>query len=102
VRGLDAASRRAVLATVRRRFVSATLLFVSHDIDDTLGFDRVLVAEGGRIVEDGAPRDLAGRAGSRYHQLLESHRRVQRQIWRGSGWRHVTVERGAVVEGPPR
>ena len=45
-----------------------TLLCVTHDVLQTQGFDRVLVIEGGRVVENGTPaglprpRDVALRA----------------------------------------
>ena len=54
-RGLDRSARHELLAAMRRRFAKATLLFVSHDIEETLSFDRVLVIEDGSIVEDAAP-----------------------------------------------
>ncbi len=62
-RGLDREQRRELLARARRLWRGATLLCVTHDVGETLGFERVLVVEDGRIVEDGPPERLAARAG---------------------------------------
>jgi ABC-type bacteriocin/lantibiotic exporter with double-glycine peptidase domain len=98
VRGLDRTARTELVATARARFAKATLLFVSHDIEDTLSFDRVLVIEDGRLVEDAAPKDLAADETSRFRVLLDADRRVRDRIWRGHGWRHLSVQSGNVIE----
>jgi energy-coupling factor transporter ATP-binding protein EcfA2 len=46
-RGLEGDLRRGLLAVARQRWRSATLLYVSHDIDSALGFERVVVVDGG-------------------------------------------------------
>jgi ATP-binding cassette subfamily B protein len=70
--GLDRDSRRALLARVRAWWPAATLIFVTHDVADTLTFDRVLVIADGEIAEDGVPAALAGRPDSRYRALLDA------------------------------
>src|SRR5439155_4044962 len=60
-RGLDRESRRRQLAAARACWRDATLLCVTHDLAETQTFARVLVIDGGRIVEDGAPVQLAAR-----------------------------------------
>ena len=62
-RGLDREQRRELLARARRLWQGATLLCVTHDVGETLGFARVLVVENGRIVEDGPPERLAAEPG---------------------------------------
>ena len=52
-RGLDREARRSLLARSRRHFAKATMIFVTHDVPDTLDFQRVLVVEQGRIIEQG-------------------------------------------------
>ena len=47
----------------RQWWRGATLLWVTHDIAETESFGRVLVIDGGRIVEDGDPAELGRRAG---------------------------------------
>ncbi|WP_437632050.1 ATP-binding cassette domain-containing protein [Sorangium sp. So ce854] len=98
-RGLDRERRRALLARARRRFRRATLLCVTHDVGETRAFERVLVVEGGRVVEDGAPAELAARPGSRYRALLDAEAAVQRGLWSSGGWRRLRVARGRIAEG---
>ncbi|WP_438024305.1 ATP-binding cassette domain-containing protein [Sorangium sp. So ce233] len=98
-RGLDRERRRALLARARRRFRRATLLCVTHDVGETRSFERVLVVDGGRVVEDGAPAELAARPGSRYRALLDAEAAVQRGLWSSGGWRRLKVVRGRIAEG---
>jgi ATP-binding cassette subfamily B protein len=96
-RGLDRTQRQALLGQARHWWRQATLLCVTHDVAETLGFDRVLVVEGGRIVEDGAPVQLAQRA-SRYRELLDAERSVREQMWQGAHWRRLQVAGGRLTE----
>ncbi|WP_434043072.1 MULTISPECIES: ATP-binding cassette domain-containing protein [Sorangium] len=98
-RGLDRERRRALLARARRRFRRATILCVTHDVGETRSFERVLVVDGGRVVEDGAPAELAARPGSRYSALLDAEAAVQRGLWSSGGWRRLKVVRGRIAEG---
>ncbi|HET8744963.1 MAG TPA: hypothetical protein VFM98_05135, partial [Ramlibacter sp.] len=97
-RGLDRGQRRALLAEARTWWRHATLLCVTHDVTETQSFDRVLVVEGGRIVEDGAPRELA-REDSRYRAMLQAEEEVQSQLWQDAAWRRIRVEDGALHAG---
>jgi ATP-binding cassette subfamily B protein len=97
-RGLDRDRRRRLLARARERWRVATLLCVTHDVGDTGAFDRVLVIEGGRVIEDGRPAELAARIGSRYRALLEAERAVEASVWRGRQWRHVELRAGVLVD----
>lgn len=101
-RGLDREKRRALLATARASWRSATLLCVTHDVSETRAFDRVIVVEAGRVVEDGRPADLAARAGSAYASMLEAEESVLRDLWRGGGFRTLRIERGEIVDAASR
>jgi ABC-type transport system involved in cytochrome bd biosynthesis fused ATPase/permease subunit len=94
-RGLDRQQRHALLAEARGWWKGATLLCVTHDVAETQAFDRVLVVEGGRIVEDGCPRALAA-ADSRYRQMLDAEEEVHARLWRDARWRRIRVEDGAL------
>jgi ATP-binding cassette subfamily B protein len=93
-RGLDRPQRRVLLRRARRVWRRATLLCVTHDVSETQDFDRVLVVEGGRVVEDGCPKDLAATAGSRYGALLEAEEMVRGEIWSSDKWRRMRLEDG--------
>ncbi|MFN8058051.1 MAG: ATP-binding cassette domain-containing protein [Vicinamibacterales bacterium] len=96
-RGLDRDQRSALLAHCCRHWKDATLLCVTHDISETLSFGRVLVVEGGRIVEDDHPARLAERP-SRYRALLEAEYRVRARMWSDDRWHRVRVEGGTVSQ----
>jgi len=89
-RGMDRAQRRQLLLEARQWWRAATLLCVTHDVEETLSFERVLVVENGAIVEDAAPRVLAGRD-SRYREMLNSERRLRDRLWQGKHWRRLAI-----------
>jgi ATP-binding cassette subfamily B protein len=96
-RGLDRNQRRSLLARARDYWRGATLLFISHDVGDTHDFDRVLVIEDGKVVEDGAPGALLEQA-SRYRALLDAERQVREQLWQGAEWRRLYLKGGQLRE----
>jgi ATP-binding cassette subfamily B protein len=98
--GLDRDERTRLLATVRDRYTGVTMLAITHDVSDTLAFDRVLVIDAGTIVEDGRPQALAERPGSKYRALLDAERAVQHDLWSGSDWRHWEMHAGVLAERP--
>ena len=97
-RGLDRQSRRELLTRARGHWESTTLLCVTHDVGETMGFPRALVMENGRIVEDGNPAALARQANSRYRALLEAEESVREGSWSSGRWRHLRLEDGLLVE----
>jgi len=66
-------------------------------VTDTLDFDHVLVIEQGRVFEQGSPRELYEKAGSRYRALLEQEEIVHR-AWSDSSWRHLRIAEGLLSE----
>lgn len=97
-RGLDRDKRRLLLQRARQVWRDATLLCITHDVGDTLDFERVLVLGAGRIVEDDVPERLAGQEGSLFRRLLEAEDAVRREIWSGPEWRRLWLEGGALSE----
>ena len=96
-RGLDRARRHALLAEARDWWRASTLLAVTHDVEETLAFPRVLVVEDGRIVEDAAPADLMARP-SRYRSLVESERTLAAELWQDTAWRRIALRSGRAHE----
>ena len=107
-RGLDRDTRRDLLARARRRFAAATLLCATHDLAETLAFDRAVVLDGGRVVADGAPRDLLADRDGAYARLVRAERELAETLTASPTWTRwrvadgrVEVERGsAKTEGP--
>jgi ABC-type multidrug transport system fused ATPase/permease subunit len=62
--GLDAASERAVLDALDRAAEGRTVLSVSHRLSLADRADRVVVLDGGRVVEQGPPAELLAAAGA--------------------------------------
>ena len=96
-RGLDRAARKRLVETARHTWASATLLFVSHDISHARLFDRVLVVEDGRIVEDGKPEALVQEA-SRFRELLLAEQVARQTLWGAEAWRRVRVGEGIIQD----
>ncbi len=96
-RGLDRAQRQLLLAEARQWWHGRTLLCVTHDVGETLAFDRVLVIDDGRLCEDGRPADLAARP-SRYRDLLQAERELRQQAWSGHTWRRLLMRDGVLHE----
>ncbi|MBL8699245.1 MAG: ATP-binding cassette domain-containing protein [Alphaproteobacteria bacterium] len=96
-RGMDRPQRSALLAFARRHWRDATLLCVTHDVGETRLFDRVLVVEAGRVIEDDAPSRLAERP-SRYRDLLEAEREVRERMWASKDWRRIAIRDGRAEE----
>ena len=62
---LDIPSERLVQHALRTLLADRTAVIIAHRLTTVEIADRVLVLESGRIVEDGAPRDLVGAAALR-------------------------------------
>ena len=97
-RGLPRATRDRLLVRLREIYCDATLLFVSHDVGQARAFPRVLVIDGGRIAEDGAPDDLLARADGRFRSLVDQEDAVRERLVGESGWRRLRVENGGLEE----
>jgi ABC-type transport system involved in cytochrome bd biosynthesis fused ATPase/permease subunit len=87
-RGLDRERRAHLLAESRRHWANVTLLCVTHDVVQTQAFDRVLVVEGGRVIENAPPAELLANEGSRYAQLVRADLENHQLLWRAGTWRH--------------
>jgi ATP-binding cassette subfamily B protein len=97
-RGLDREQRRALLATVRALWPQVTLFCITHDVTDTRDFPRVLVVEGGQIIEDGAPAQLAAELDSRYRALLTAEEALLARRWSSLAWRRLRIVDGHLHE----
>lgn len=97
-RGLDRTLRSTLLGRTRQFWANATLLCITHDVAETLSFERVLVIEGGRLVEDDAPARLAATPNSRYRAMLDAEEELRKTLWSSDAWRRLRLADGRVVE----
>jgi ATP-binding cassette subfamily B protein len=70
---LDTESEQAIQAALDRLMAGRTTIAIAHRLSTLQRFDRIIVMDHGRIVDDGSPRELANRAGP-YRDLLEKQR----------------------------
>ncbi len=68
---LDPESEAGIVAALERLMRGRTALIVSHRLSLARGADRVVVLDGGRVVEDGPPAELRLRGG-RYAEMERS------------------------------
>ena len=97
-RGLDSNQRHALLRHARETWRDATLLWISHDIDEAMSFDRVLVLEEGTVVEDGNPRELIENPDSRLNAMHRAEVAVREGLWSSAEWRRLRLENGVLSE----
>ncbi len=68
---LDTESEQLIQQALDRLMVGRTVIAVAHRLSTLKNFDRIVVMEAGRVVDDGSPDELAGREGP-YRDLLRS------------------------------
>ena len=95
---LERERRRELLKRARTIWKDATMICVTHDVNETLAFGRVLVVSDGRVVEDGAPAAVASQPGSKYRAMLDADRAVREQLWGKASWRTLIMNRGRLTE----
>jgi ABC-type bacteriocin/lantibiotic exporter with double-glycine peptidase domain len=100
-RGLDRETRHQLLARAREIWRDATMICVTHDIEETRSFERVIVLDSGRVVDDGPPSSLSSRPDSPYSTLLAAERAVDSALWSPAQWRRWRMSDGAITEETP-
>ncbi|KAH8334240.1 hypothetical protein KR059_007880 [Drosophila kikkawai] len=68
---LDSSTENALLKAADQAFQGRTIITIAHRLTTILDYDRLIVLDQGRIVEDGNPRMLQQLPGSIFHSLLE-------------------------------
>lgn len=72
---LDHESARGIIQSLFKAYRGKPILWITHDLDGLEEVDEILVLREGRVIERGAPADLAG-AGGWYHQALLLQKQV--------------------------
>lgn len=70
---VDLDTDRLMQKIIREDFGDRTIIAVAHRLETILDFDRIVVLDKGRLVEDGSPAELMGR-GSAFKVLYDAYR----------------------------
>ena len=70
---LDTESEQAIQRALDRLMTGRTVIAIAHRLSTLQSFDRIIVMDKGRIVDDGSPSILAARPGP-YRELLRKQR----------------------------
>ena len=71
---LDSESEQAIREALSRLMRGRTVIAIAHRLATIQQFDRILVIEGGQLVQDGSPKELAKCAGSFRNLMLAETR----------------------------
>ena len=75
ITSVDAAPDTMMQSIIRSEFADRTIIAIAHRLNTILDFDRVVVMDGGCVVEIGAPSELLQMEGSLFRGLVESQTR---------------------------
>ncbi len=70
---LDTESEQAIQKALDRLMTGRTVIAIAHRLSTLQSFDRIIVMDKGRIIDDGSPSALAARPGP-YRELLRKQR----------------------------
>jgi ABC-type multidrug transport system fused ATPase/permease subunit len=70
---LDATTEEAVMKTINELMRGRTTLMVTHRLNTAHRFDRIVVLEHGRLVEEGSGPDLLARGGAYAKMFAAGH-----------------------------
>ncbi|KAF2470780.1 P-loop containing nucleoside triphosphate hydrolase protein [Lindgomyces ingoldianus] len=71
---VDYDTDRRIHEIVKAEFINYTVIGISHRLETVVDyFDRVIVLDGGRLVESGVPQDLATTPSTYFGELWKSH-----------------------------
>lgn len=83
-----------------QRSLRRTILFVSHDLDEALRIgNRIVIMEGGRIVQTGTPREIVLSPASAYVEEFVAHTNLLKVLRAGDVMRAGGEALGALGEG---
>ena len=68
---LDSESEEAIRESLGRLMQGRTVIAIAHRLSTVRGFDRIVLLENGRVMEDGAPDHLMRRDGP-YRRLIRT------------------------------
>lgn len=97
-RGLDRSMRAWMVQRVRKLWADSTLIFITHDVELSKAFDRVVVVDAGRIIEDEAPAALLQDPDSAYSDMITTEREVLELLRSSDQWQRMKLSGGKLAE----
>ena len=77
---LDTESEQSIQEALARLFRGRTVIAIAHRLSTLDAFDRIVVMDRGRIVEDGAPRRLLQMKGGIYSRMYGRQLRSRTEV----------------------
>ena len=68
---VDSVTETVMLSLIKEEFNDSTVIAVAHRLKTIVDFDRIVVMDGGSIVEAGVPRELLQQNGSIFRAMWE-------------------------------
>lgn len=71
-RSIDPETDVTIQRVIRECFNNQTIIMIAHRLKSLLDFDRVIVLDSGRVIENGAPQDLLNDKASAFRALYSA------------------------------
>lgn len=68
---IDHETDKALQKVIRTAFASSTVLTIAHRLDTVLDSDKILVLDGGRVVEFASPKELVAKGSGAFYDLMQ-------------------------------
>ncbi|XP_055381997.1 ATP-binding cassette sub-family C member Sur isoform X2 [Condylostylus longicornis] len=69
---LDAITEKALMDAAHNAFKGRTILTIAHRLSTLMNYDRIIVLENGKIIEDGTPNELKAIPNGKFSSMLQS------------------------------
>ncbi|DBA03058.1 TPA: hypothetical protein N0F65_003246, partial [Lagenidium giganteum] len=98
---LEPARDDAVLQLIEREFASSTVILITHRMDQVLHFDRIMVMDGGRVVEMGSVEELLSNSDGKFFEIHQTRNDLAELLKMSNGLVHAIwrLNRGRFVRG---
>ncbi|KAI8119905.1 ATP-binding cassette sub-family C member Sur, partial [Lucilia cuprina] len=71
---LDSSTEKALLNAAHKAFQGRTIITIAHRLSTIMDYDRIIVLEQGKIIEDGSPQELKQKPDGIFSTLIHSGR----------------------------
>ena len=70
---VDQETDQLIQETIREKFQECTVITIAHRLNTIMDYDKVVVLDGGKVVEDGRPRELLKVETGKFAELCKNH-----------------------------